>query len=836
MRRAENVRRYNDIETRTELVHSTHRLVKARRITGMGSLGTRQAQARGGRVKPFVPDCDKFCCSRMCASFFDDSTDERVAQAREPLLDANLARADMRTLLFENADTLLLHPRDNKPVCVNCLCVLFSCSKSFLYPNNNRTQGTQGDSNARRTKIRFSVMKWFEKEKETADVMPDDGRYQLAYPRKSFVYDLYCTDVQEVTACTCALSMTIVGNCGCPLAKPVFLECSISYFTKVWDLHFKDCVLRKYCRFAKCSFCLKYKAIKNDRKKSLAERNQAKSLLLGHRKVFLLCFVFFCFFFFLMLLFVSSQFVYEERAVEHSRRMKSILEPRDSITIAMDGTDQAVNGLPQFRQQSKDDHGKVRLRHHFEVVQVAGTPDSIYVYVKPEDIPGDPNVTVEVLQRTLKAEEKRRSTLPATLNLQLDNCRAANKNSVFFSYLAWLVQRGVFTLIYVSFFPVGHTHFGPDRISSRISVCVRMQDIFSLEDLLQRIRQSHTPAPKTEVIDRVADYRKLVNPNKCAAYTGARIVPLRGLCTKRPAACADQAIFIGETSSLHFRFCMDDDGNVVIQDRQTQSIPDWSPVAKIWNDKFRDSDSREHMDGQTSMTLEDLQIAPNQPLSETRQKEIRGYIHECDWRIPENYKAGIQTLLDSVTTLRTHNGEELHWEDGGYFKHEDADMDDEDPDDETHRSELILPQPQNSIIPSLSEQNDRRGVVSTVHLHVGEFIAYKPVYNDNIPEAERRPFWLGKITELHADKASVQVRTYYTPSATPLKSNNTMYKKWTGRCQYMDVSMANIFVMVDSLTQHSRLKAKYKKRITAVLTSRLLNARHTGDTFTCASG
>ena len=168
------------------------------------------------------------------------------------------------------------------------------------------------------------------------------------------------------------------------------------------------------------------------------------------------------------------------------------MDPDLYITMAMDGSDQLTNGVPQFREISKDDSGRQRIKNHIEIVQIAGTPDIIKCYIVPEDVAPDSNVSVECVQRALKAEEKRLGKLPPILNLQLDNCAGSNKNSYLFSYLAWLVERDVFTVIYVSFLPVGHTHNGPDRIFSRISNAVRRMNIFSQERFLQLIAGQHT--------------------------------------------------------------------------------------------------------------------------------------------------------------------------------------------------------------------------------------------------------------------------------------------------------------------------------------------------------
>lgn len=49
------------------------------------------------------------------------------------------------------------------------------------------------------------------------------------------------------------------------------------------------------------------------------------------------------------------------------------------------------------------------------------------------------------------------------------------------AYIAWLVERGVFKKIEVSFLPVGHTHNEPDQVASRYSVACRKRDIHTLE-------------------------------------------------------------------------------------------------------------------------------------------------------------------------------------------------------------------------------------------------------------------------------------------------------------------------------------------------------------------
>ena len=126
--------------------------------------------------------------------------------------------------------------------------------------------------------------------------------------------------------------------------------------------------------------------------------------------------------------------VKRERTRLQSKYDRAVAHPDDLIYIAMDGCDQLNNGVPQFRQKTGKDSATLRLRHHLEIAQVAGVDDHIYTYVTQEDIKGDPNLTVDCLQRTLKKEEARRGgKLPRELCLQLDNCWRENKNSYVLS-------------------------------------------------------------------------------------------------------------------------------------------------------------------------------------------------------------------------------------------------------------------------------------------------------------------------------------------------------------------------------------------------------------------
>jgi hypothetical protein len=149
------------------------------------------------------------------------------------------------------------------------------------------------------------------------------------------------------------------------------------------------------------------------------------------------------------------------------------MRPQEYLSIAIDGCENMPHGVPHFPEITKND-SSVRLRYHLEVGVVHGRGN--FVYDAAENVPSDPNLTIEVLQRIMKSVEDglpRNQNLPKTLYLQMDNCSRENKNTAMFAYLSWLVERGVFDRVEVSFLPVGHTHNECDQCASRFSVGVR---------------------------------------------------------------------------------------------------------------------------------------------------------------------------------------------------------------------------------------------------------------------------------------------------------------------------------------------------------------------------
>jgi hypothetical protein len=194
----ERERLYGGKVTRTKLLQSERLRVPKKRRHEVPNTKNCQ-QARGGKVKAFTAQPHFHCCKRQCAASFTDPKCPQLVEAREPLYDPCLSRTTMRALLQQNAIYLLTNALDGKPVCMKMACIAFSCSLALLIPNTTRAKGTQGDCNRRRSKGMFSVMAWFKNEMELADVMPDTGVCNLAYPRRQAVFERFWNDCREVT-------------------------------------------------------------------------------------------------------------------------------------------------------------------------------------------------------------------------------------------------------------------------------------------------------------------------------------------------------------------------------------------------------------------------------------------------------------------------------------------------------------------------------------------------------------------------------------------------------------------------------------------------------------
>lgn len=341
----------------------------------------------------------------------------------------------------------------------------------------------------------------------------------------------------------------------CVLFPHLYVKCEYEWFGTTWRTHFGEIVrLRRHCKFSKCDTCLALRAIKDNRKLTMSARLAAREKLTVHYK-----------------------WIKAERQESLSKAFRAVRNPTEWLSIAQDGTNQLPFGFPNFREVDKTlDTNRIKTHLMIDIVHGRGC----YTYITPEArVFSDPNCTIECLQRTLQKVEISDGYLPPNLNLQLDNCWRENKNAYVVAYLTWLVERGVFQKIILSFLPVGHTHNEADQCASCFSVGCRNNDIKTMQDLTDTLKQSYYPKPMVEYIsevmclflnmyividhlfmEQVADVQTMMNPDRQHHYGSTSHIKQSS----------------NVSQPLHFYFTTDADGRGCVRTKLKCTDPLWS--------------------------------------------------------------------------------------------------------------------------------------------------------------------------------------------------------------------------------------------------------------------
>ncbi|XP_066926716.1 uncharacterized protein [Clytia hemisphaerica] len=133
------------------------------------------------------------------------------------------------------------------------------------------------------------------------------------------------------------------------------------------------------------------------------------------------------------------------------------------MTVIIDGMDQQKLLLPRLNNLSKAFSDAFKLKTHLTGALDHGQKP--FCKLDLFQWPHDSNLTLNILVLILS----RRTSLPDTLYLQMDNCYRECKNQYVVSFLALLVHLEVFKKIKLNFMMKGHTHDDIDQFFSRIS-------------------------------------------------------------------------------------------------------------------------------------------------------------------------------------------------------------------------------------------------------------------------------------------------------------------------------------------------------------------------------
>ena len=150
-----------------------------------------------------------------------------------------------------------------------------------------------------------SVLAWFKTLLLAADKMPDTSDFIIPAGTKRDVYTWY--DQDRIAHDT------------------LYEKCSASFFNNIWSRILPNVKLRKYLRFTKCCYCVKWRGTRWSKQATTAQKAEAKEKLREH-----------------------YSYIKCERAYGRAKQNQAIQEPDKYLSIAIDGCENLPHGLPHF--------------------------------------------------------------------------------------------------------------------------------------------------------------------------------------------------------------------------------------------------------------------------------------------------------------------------------------------------------------------------------------------------------------------------------------------------------------------------------------------------------
>ena len=208
--------------------------------------------------------------------------------------------------------------------------------------------------------------------------------------------------------------------------------------------------------------------------------------------------------------------------------------------------------------------------------------------------------------------------------------------------------------------------------------------------------------------------------------------------------------YMGKTGYLHYRVRLDNNNDVMIQNKHTIDSESWSNPQYIWNVHAPRPEGRECIGKTSGLLCTDLQLAPSKKLKDTHRDDLGRALDNIRPRLtPDEWKK-VREVLKVVATRRAGRA----CKDAIIrFQADDRTQREEPESDEDLDVKISVEVRPTSMWSSQSTQNQarvtrvRRGYAANT-LQVGYFVAYTGCYVETFPFANRQECWLGKINEL----------------------------------------------------------------------------------------
>jgi hypothetical protein len=434
----------------------------------------------------------------------------------------------------------------------------------------------------------------------------------------------------------------------------------------------------------------------------------------------------------------------------------------------------------------------------------------------------DPNFTCEVLYRVLRAEQEERGKLPDKLYLQFDNCIRENKNTMVFAYCCWLVERGIFKQVFISFLPVGHTHFDCDALASRIGLITKYQNVTDIDAFCRKLEQCNFPSPHVELVRSVMDIKRLFNPTGEATCPVASSIVRRnnGMCTKVDGSPQQQQ-YMHKTSPLHWYIGPDVHGNVYIQSKLTCEDEQWSTQHYPWTNAPRPG-NRIYKNGTSGLLPSDIAICPQKEVTHTRQKELKNSLTNVKFRVSETEWEKVKEIWDALVTDRSLD----KWAvpNGGLFQGEIDDPGQPGQAEEQHveqRDMFLRPDSRifnNTHLQAIDRENRKTQGRAKRKLVIGNLVAVTGNYLPTVADEDKHDFWTGQIVDLDFVARMVQIQYYNTGVKDCIKSGSrAVYRKWNGLGKTDWVDISRVLHTWEEFTTKMRISAEDRRSIRCAL-------------------
>ena len=375
----------------------------------------------------------------------------------------------------EAAEAGTLHPQprpiDNKRVCAKFFSFAVGKSNNFLYQPSTPTKTMAMDLHTsifRKSPKEDMVVGFMQELSQYYQLSPDKDFIFLPFPKRSHVYTVMTGEVDPSRIC------------------------QESYFLRVWRhsglcSHIK---LRKQLRFALCDVCVEFRE-RQLTQLSIPERLQMKKAQVDHH-----------------------QFVKMERQCYYLRQDRGIAPHIDAMSMIVDAADQSRYALPYCYISTHSSQKALRVPVHLMGVLVHG--EAVHGFTYFESFKQGNNVTIEAIYEALATKLAKDGKLPSVLYLQLDNTSKQCKGRFMIGFLGYLILKGVFRRIMLSFLPVGHTHEDIDQFFSRLATYLSCHDAANIDELHDAIRRCYQTKAgvraQTAHWDRCANFSEWIDP------------------------------------------------------------------------------------------------------------------------------------------------------------------------------------------------------------------------------------------------------------------------------------------------------------------------------------